>query len=69
MSYLVKVSKAGVFLKTMFVPLANNALDACNQVEVNLGLKPPYGTVCPDTGSISHIGWHGYMFTAKAIYE
>lgn len=69
MSYLVRVSKAGVAQKTFFVPMAGDALDACDQTEKELGLKPPYGVVCPDTGSVSHIRWHGYMFTAKAVTE
>ena len=69
MSYLVRVSKTGKHLKTLFVPLADSARDACDQVEKMLGLKPAYGTVCPETGSISHVRWHGYMFTAKAIID
>ena len=67
MSYSVKVSKAGTHVRTLFVPMAQDALDACNQIEANLGLKLPYGTVCPETGKIGHIGWHGFMFVARAI--
>jgi hypothetical protein len=66
-SYLVEVSKCGTFIKTFFVPMAESGLDACNQTEAELGLEPPIGTVCPQTGKISHIKWHGYMFCARAI--
>jgi len=69
MSYLVEISKTGVAIKTFFVPMASNALDACDQTEKELGLKPIYGVTCPQTGKIDHIRWHGYMFTAKAVTD
>jgi len=67
MSYTVKIKKAGTIIRTIFVPLAESARDACDQVEQTLKLKPCYGTVNPQTGSIEHVRWHGYEFCACRV--
>jgi hypothetical protein len=67
MSYTVKIKKAGTIIKTMFVPLAESARDACDQAEQTLKLRPCYGTANPQTGSIEHVRWHGYEFCARPV--
>ena len=66
--YAVRVFKQGVQQGSPLKVEAPAALEAMNEVEARLGLKPPRVSVDKSTGELFVTGYHGYEFRAKKLH-
>ena len=67
-TYAVSVYKCGVQQGRKLTIQAVDGLEACNTVEVKLGLKPPEVSIDVRTGKLSVAHWHGYEFRARLVH-
>ena len=65
--YAVRVFKQGVQQGSPLNVEAPAALEAMNEVEARLGLRPPRVSVDKSTGKLTVTGWHGYCFQARRL--
>ena len=65
--YAVRVFKRGVQEGGELYAKAKTALEAMNEVEARLGLKPPRVSVDKSTGDMLVVGWHGHEFRARIV--
>ena len=66
--YAVRVFKQGVQQGSPLKVEAPAALEAMNEVEARLGLKPPRVSIDKSTGDMTVVGWHGHEFRAKKLH-
>ncbi len=65
--YAVRVFVQGTQQGGPVFVTARSALDAMNEVEARLGLKPPSAYIDKDTGKMLVTDWHGYEFKARQV--
>jgi hypothetical protein len=65
--YAVRVFEHGVQRGVALRVPARSALEAMNQVESRLGLKPAMVRIDDETGRMTVVDWHGYEFKAKRL--
>jgi hypothetical protein len=66
--YAVRVFKQGVQQRSPLNVEAPAALEAMNEVETRLGLRPPRVSVDKSTGELFVTGYHGHEFRAKKLH-
>jgi hypothetical protein len=66
--YAVRVFKQGVQQGSPLNVEAPAALEAMNEVEARLGLKPPRVSVDKSTSELFVTGYHGYEFRARKLH-
>ena len=65
--YAVRVFVQGTQQGGLLFVTARSALDAMNEVETRLGLKPPSAYIDKETGKMLVTDWHGYEFKARQV--
>ena len=66
--YAVRVFFQGVQQGGVLYAKAGTALEAMNEVEARLGLRPPRVSIDKSTGDMAVVGWHGHEFKARKLH-
>jgi len=66
--YAVRVFFQGAQKGGVLYAKAGTALEAMNEVEARLGLKPPRVSIDKSTGDMTVVGWHGHEFKARKLH-